>query len=278
MMAGRTAHDMMNQLKKLNKEEVESVDEKLTKSMSAGDIIKDFQDSDAPQFKGKSKEKLRQMALGAFYKMQKEEKYDEDDEGYYAAHATRGVTPAQYKKELEAQKKKKSEKESVKEEVEGDYEYDMARNELATAERAIQRLMEILGQDEGNLEAWVQSKITKACDYLDTVADYMESNSRKTMRESYDPDNTPEYHAGRKLAKERIPNTTGALRGTEPSISKLEGLKSDANLNYPRSSTKIGNPHKEGTEEHKNWHNGYMDQLEDHLDILHNLKKIRNKK
>ncbi len=30
-----------------------------------GDVIKDFQDSDAPQFKGKSAEKRRQMAIAA---------------------------------------------------------------------------------------------------------------------------------------------------------------------------------------------------------------------
>lgn len=69
-------------------------------------------------------------------------------------------------------------KQAMKEDVEGDYEYEMARNELATAERAIERIMQIVGQGEGNLEAWVQSKITKACDYLDTVADYMESQEK----------------------------------------------------------------------------------------------------
>ena len=59
-------------------------------------------------------------------------------------------------------------------EITEDFEYEMARNELATADRAIKRLMEKLS-GEGNLEAWVQSKITKASDYLDSVADYMES-------------------------------------------------------------------------------------------------------
>lgn len=39
-----------------------------------GDVIKDFQDSDAPQFKGKSKEKRRQMAIAA--KMSNEAKLD----------------------------------------------------------------------------------------------------------------------------------------------------------------------------------------------------------
>ena len=45
------------------KEEVE-IDEKV-KDMSMGEVIKDFQKSDAPQFKGKSKEKKREMAIAA---------------------------------------------------------------------------------------------------------------------------------------------------------------------------------------------------------------------
>jgi hypothetical protein len=42
-----------------------SLEEKLKPSDSMGDYIKDFQDSDAPQFKGKSKEKKRDMAIAA---------------------------------------------------------------------------------------------------------------------------------------------------------------------------------------------------------------------
>ena len=45
--------------------EEENLDEKLKASDSMGTWIKDFQDSDAPQFKGKSKEKKRQMAIAA---------------------------------------------------------------------------------------------------------------------------------------------------------------------------------------------------------------------
>ena len=41
------------------------VHEKLKPSDSMGTYIKDFQDSDAPQFKGKSKEKKRKMAIAA---------------------------------------------------------------------------------------------------------------------------------------------------------------------------------------------------------------------
>jgi hypothetical protein len=45
----------------------------ITKQTSVGKIIKDFEQSDAPQFKNKSKEKIKQMALAAFYSKQNEE-------------------------------------------------------------------------------------------------------------------------------------------------------------------------------------------------------------
>ena len=32
---------------------------------------------------------------------------------------------------------------------------------------------------EGNIKAWVQSKITKAADYIDTAADYLDSGEHK---------------------------------------------------------------------------------------------------
>ena len=48
--------------------------EKIEK-MDIGDVMKDFQKSDAPQFKGKSKKKRRQMAIAA--KLNAEESVDE---------------------------------------------------------------------------------------------------------------------------------------------------------------------------------------------------------
>ena len=63
--------------------------------------------------------------------------------------------------------------------IQEDYEYSMARSELKTAQAAISRLMKKL-QGEGELEAWIQSKITKASDYIDTVADYIDSGESET--------------------------------------------------------------------------------------------------
>lgn len=47
--------------------------EKLTKDMSAGEVIKDFEKSDDPRFKGDSKEKRKERALAAWYKLKKED-------------------------------------------------------------------------------------------------------------------------------------------------------------------------------------------------------------
>jgi hypothetical protein len=47
------------------------VKEKLTKSSSVEDHVEDFKDSDAPQFKGKSLKKIKQMALASFLSKQK---------------------------------------------------------------------------------------------------------------------------------------------------------------------------------------------------------------
>jgi hypothetical protein len=63
-----------------------------------------------------------------------------------------------------------------------DEEYSMARSELKTIEDAVKRLKAKVGQGEGDLEAWVQSKITKAADYIDTAADYVTSGEMEEQR------------------------------------------------------------------------------------------------
>jgi hypothetical protein len=57
---------------------------------------------------------------------------------------------------------------------EKDHEHSMARSELSTINNAVKRLKKKM-KGEGNIEAWVQSKITKAADYLDAAADYIDS-------------------------------------------------------------------------------------------------------
>jgi len=60
-----------------------------------------------------------------------------------------------------------------------DEEYSMARGELQTIANAVKRLQTKFSKGEGDLEAWVQSKITKAADYIDTAADYLDSGEHE---------------------------------------------------------------------------------------------------
>jgi SOS response regulatory protein OraA/RecX len=56
--------------------EVSEIDEKINmRTADVGEVVKDFYKSDAPQFKGKSKEKRRQMAIAA--KLEAEEQNEE---------------------------------------------------------------------------------------------------------------------------------------------------------------------------------------------------------
>jgi len=66
---------------------------------------------------------------------------------------------------------------------EKDHEYSMARSELNTIANATKRLKKKM-KGEGNIEAWVQSKITKAADYIDTAADYVDSGESKVNEDT----------------------------------------------------------------------------------------------
>ena len=55
-----------------------------------------------------------------------------------------------------------------------DHEFAMARKQLAAAHDAIERIMDKLGTDEGDMMAWVQAYITMASDYLQSVANNAE--------------------------------------------------------------------------------------------------------
>ena len=61
---------------------------------------------------------------------------------------------------------------------ERDAEGQMAKGELEVMAKKAQELAAMM-QDDTQLEAWVQSKITKAKDYISSVHDYMNGNPEK---------------------------------------------------------------------------------------------------
>jgi hypothetical protein len=69
-------------------------------------------------------------------------------------------------------------KQSVAMKEEKDFEYEMARSELKALIADAQKILSQL-KGEGNLEAWVQSKITKAADYISAASDNLEHSDSK---------------------------------------------------------------------------------------------------
>ena len=111
-----------------------------------------------------------------------------------------------------------------------DHEISMARGELeAVADKALKLSSMLQGKsDEDQLEAWVQSKITKAKDYINSVVDYMTYNpdmANEHMIEAFSDQQIA------KLKKEYEP-----LRGARISVTNANKLgamftKFDSNKN-----------------------------------------------
>ena len=78
---------------------------------------------------------------------------------------------------------------------EKDQEGGMAHNELATMERAVKTLRKKIKSPNQQLPAWVQSKISKAADHIDSVADYM-SGETEPVSEGYDDGNFRQHSQG----------------------------------------------------------------------------------
>ena len=84
------------------------------------------------------------------------------------------------------QEKPLAEQESEKPENDSEYndEGGMALSQLKTAQSAVSELMKMIEKDD-NLPEWVQSKLTKAVDYMDSVRDYLSSEkTEEVVKES----------------------------------------------------------------------------------------------
>lgn len=106
-----------------------------------------------------------------------------------------------------------------------DHEYSMARSEISTIMNAAKRLQKKMAKGEGEVEAWVQSKITKAADYLDSAADYVDSGEMN--KEEF----VQEGGLARAMSKSKT-QTTGHIsadRGSDEKTNrtKRKGLEKD---------------------------------------------------
>jgi len=117
-----------------------------------------------------------------------------------------------------------------------DYEGDMAKNQLKTMIDAAQELHDMLSDNE-NMPEWVQSKITKATDYIDTVRDYLKSEKDKSVDEGTDAPKGPESYEAQ--YKRRLVKTTDPEHKEKGYKYRIKGKK-DSSLTKKLYKTKPG--------------------------------------
>ena len=112
--------------------------------------------------------------------LQKAKQKREEEEARKAANEKRALEP------------KKQGVAEAKDPREYDYEGDMAKTQLRSIIANSQAVHDML-KDTTNLAEWVQSKITKAEDYISTVADYMTAEVNEAKQEDDDEDYTKHH-------------------------------------------------------------------------------------
>ena len=181
----KTAKDMIGQVK-----------EKLGKDADAGDFIKDFRKSKAPQFKGKSDKKIQKMAIAAYLDSKEEKDLDEenlqelinfdrqlkDPKKETMVMFTKGPDKGKGfvidKKDLskfERQGAIRIESNNIQES--GHTDVPSMKTQVQIAMDALQKMNTELGKlsDEDELPTWWTNKVATAVNKLDGMADYIDA-------------------------------------------------------------------------------------------------------
>ena len=116
-----------------------------------------------------------------------------------------------------------------------DEEGEMADNQLDVVHDAAQELQDIIDSDD-NLPEWVQSKITKAMDYLDTARDYMKSVED-------DEESADDVEPPKDEGDEEVEETTTA--GAVATTAGGEGIYKNASV-YEGYNSRVDNMITEG--------------------------------
>ena len=101
---------------------------------------------------------------------------------------------------------------------------------------AAQELHDMLSDNE-NMPEWVQSKITKATDYIDSVRDYLKSEKDKSVDEGTDAPKGPESYEAQ--YKRRLVKTTDPEHKAKGYKYRIKGKK-DSSLTKKLYKTKPG--------------------------------------
>ena len=128
-----------------------------------------------------------------------------------------------------------------------DREGDMAKEQLHTIEAAAKELHDLLSDDQ-NLPEWVQSKITKAMDYIDTARDYM-------MSQEHDQEAMPVAEKAVSRQQQKFMGMAHAMqkgkkiKGASPELKKVAKTMSKGDVEDFAKTKHKGLPEKKKKEE-----------------------------
>ena len=115
-----------------------------------------------------------------------------------------------------------------------DHEVSMAKNDLSTAMRAVQDLLKNLPEEETDLPAWWQVKLSRACLMLDGLADYYKSDKKEVT--------ASDKNKGKKLNKPF--RTPGGPKKFSVYVKNDKGNIIKVNFGDPGLSIKRDNPNR----------------------------------
>jgi len=115
-----------------------------------------------------------------------------------------------------------------------DHEVNMAKNDLSTAMRAIQDLLKNLPEEETDLPAWWQVKLSRACMMIDGLADYYKSEKKQVT--------ASDKNKGKNLNKPF--RTPGGPKKFSVYVKNDKGNVVKVNFGDPNLSIKRSNPER----------------------------------
>ena len=129
-----------------------------------------------------------------------------------------------------------------------DREGDMAREQLHTAADAAKELHDILDADE-NLPEWVQSKITKALDYLDTARDYMKASDAEDSEQMPVAEKAVSRQQQKFMGMARAMQKGEKIKGASPELKKVAKTMKKGDVEDFAKTKHKGLPEKKKKEE-----------------------------
>ena len=213
--------------KKTKSEEVEFQEKLDLKKADMGDVVKDFYKSDAPQFKGRSKEKRREMAIAAKLTAERG-KLPEDYSANPAQQAAIAIAKKERKQDLKVAQKKKMKEEVVTELNRFEKEKGMdtktgkpvTKGGTAKNDRAFQSVMKKFGKQR--MGANQPKKVRGAKNPNETSPTKQKMTRMKAAKASSRAFETRAKKAGYKTAQDYA--NVVARYGSEDNMKKGRGL------------------------------------------------------